>query len=173
MISSSGIMTLMEQVQELLTRYAEVVTDGLPPRELRLCHDSNIEWRNVKPDTEDDDGPEGETIVEVHFIQVREVPPGSSEERIKEVYSHISLDDILFNLTYNALVGTWMFSYYPQTEMGLEVRGAKLELVLLYVVDLIERRIAFSMGDVDVCTRDLDKELLELVGFKDDESPWF
>lgn len=171
MSTSSGVYTSIEQLQEILLRYAEVVTDCLPPRHVRLVQSNDVEWRNVSPAAEEED--EGEMVIEVKFREVYEVPDGTHEERMRDVFSRISVDDVVFNLQFNALMGLWMFSYLPDTEIGIEVRGRQMEDVVNTVIELLQKRIAFATGDVYTCIRDLDRELLELPALQDDTETWF
>jgi hypothetical protein len=172
METSSGLVTLIDVVESLLLQYAELVTDGLPPRGMRLVQSNEVEWRNLNPSCEDEEV-EGEMVIEVRFREVTSIPEGSPEEVIKDVFSRVSIDDVTFNLSFSALTGMWLFSYYPETEIGIEVRGRRIEDVLGTVIDIMRKRIAFAMGDVEFCVKDLDRELLEMVGFKENETPWF
>lgn len=161
-------------LEQLLLRYAEVVTACLPPRSIRLVQSDSVEWRNMPPLQDEPEGADTDEEIEIHLTEVIDIPDGTNEERVREVFSRVSADDVTFALYFNALLGVWVFSYRPFEEMGLELRATSFDDLLLATIDHVKRRIAFAIGDVEACMEDLDRELAQMNMQSDAPSdiPW-
>jgi len=138
----------MKQLMSLFYQYAELAHD-IPPATSIERPQVPVKVRSVEedpnPDTEDDLS-DGFMIVPV------------DDEEVKRLGLDLCREDITFNIMYDIIGNVWLFSYYPEGDLGFEVMGSSFEEVIYAAKVVFRSRIAEASGNIEACLDLIEEE---------------
>jgi len=144
----------MKQLVDLFAEYVDLINE-VPLGNLAGGNELPTRVRIVENEDEEEND-------EFMLVEV-------DSEEARTLALSVDQNNVQFCITYDAIAGAWLFTYYPSNDTGFEILGSSFEDVMYAAKVVLRNKIEFILEEPDSCLDYLDKEAEYFVFNRQDE----